>query len=96
MADHARAKGLSTECLDAFEYLDKQPDGSIGSVFSAQFIEHLPGERLISLIRLSHRKPAPGGGGVLGGTVHFPLGSGDLDADLPTQGEYALVARKTT
>ncbi len=133
MADHARAKGLAMECLDAFEYLDKQPDGSIGSVFSAQFIEHLPGERLISLIRLSHRKLAPGGlfvaetvnphspralkafwmdlthahpifpealvawCGLVGfseATVHFPLGSGDLDADLPTQGEYAVVARK--
>jgi cyclopropane fatty-acyl-phospholipid synthase-like methyltransferase len=133
MADHARGKGLAMECLDAFEYLDKQPDGSIGSVFSAQFIEHLSGQQLISLIRLTHRKLAAGGlmvaetvnphspralkafwidlshahpifpeslvvwcglAGFTEATVHFPLGSGDLDADLPTQGEYAVVARK--
>jgi 2-polyprenyl-3-methyl-5-hydroxy-6-metoxy-1,4-benzoquinol methylase len=133
LADHARAKGLAMECLDAFEYLDKQPDGSLGSVFSAQFIEHLSGQQLISLIRLTHRKLAAGGlmvaetvnphspralkafwidlshahpifpeslvvwcglAGFTEATVHFPLGSGDLDADLPTQGEYAVVARK--
>ena len=133
MADHVRVKGLPMECLDAFDYLDKQPDGSIGSVFSAQFIEHLPGERLISLIRLSYRKLAPGGlfvaetvnphspralkafwmdlthahpifpealvawcglAGFSEATVHFPLGTGDLDGDLATQGEYAVVARK--
>lgn len=135
MADHARAKGLAIECLDAFEYLDKQPDGSIGSVFSAQFIEHLPGEQLIALIRMAHRKLVPGGlwvaetvnphspralkafwmdlthahpifpeslvvwcglAGFSEATVHFRLGSGDLDADLPTQGEFAVVARKSS
>jgi SAM-dependent methyltransferase len=134
MAERVRAKGLAMECLDAFEYLDKQPDGSIASIFSAQFIEHLTGERLISLIRLAYRKLAPGGlfvaetvnphspralkafwvdlthahpifpealvvwcglAGFSEATVRFPLGVGDLDADLRTQGEYAVVACKT-
>lgn len=133
MAGHLRAKGLEMESIDAFEYLDKQPDGTIGSIFSAQFIEHLGGEQLVSLIRLAYCKLAPGGlfvaetvnphspralkafwvdlthahpifpetlvvwcglAGFSEATVHFPLGTGDLDTDLRSQGEYAVIARK--
>ena len=37
------------------------PDGSLGTIFSAQVIEHLPHEQLRRLLELSLRKLAPGG-----------------------------------
>ena len=64
MAQRIRAKGLAVECVDAFEYLDGQPDGSIYSIcsiYSSQFIEHLTGGRLIALIQMAYRRLAPGG-----------------------------------
>jgi SAM-dependent methyltransferase len=61
MAERIRAKGLAVECADAFEYLDGQPDGSIGSIYSSQFIEHLMGDRVIALIQMAYRKLVPGG-----------------------------------
>jgi SAM-dependent methyltransferase len=46
---------------DALEFLSKQADGSLGAIFSAQFIEHLPSSLLPELLELSRAKLAPGG-----------------------------------
>ncbi len=60
-----RDKGLDVEQCDALEYLAAQPDASLGGIFSAQVIEHLPASRLSALISLSWRKLMPGGVAVL-------------------------------
>jgi O-antigen chain-terminating methyltransferase len=51
-----RARGLTADHADLFEYLDELPDASLGGVFCAQVIEHLPPERLPDLVRLVARK----------------------------------------
>jgi glycosyltransferase involved in cell wall biosynthesis len=58
MVARCRAKGHRVECGDALAYLESQPDGSIGAIVSAQFIEHLPYERLIQFLQLAYRKLA--------------------------------------
>jgi SAM-dependent methyltransferase len=61
MVSRARAKGLEVEQGDAVVYLEHVPDGSLGAVFAAQVVEHLPYERLLAFLRLSARKLAPDG-----------------------------------
>jgi O-antigen chain-terminating methyltransferase len=51
-----RAKGLTADRADLFEYLDSQPDQSIGGVYCSQVVEHLPPERLPDLIQLLAKK----------------------------------------
>lgn len=125
-------RGLDVELADAVELLEKRPDASVGTVFSAQFVEHLSTDGLIGLLRVALDKLEPGGifvaetvnphspralkcfwvdlthqrpifpetlvalcrlTGYEEALVSFPFGHGDLDADLRTQGEYAVVAR---
>jgi SAM-dependent methyltransferase len=61
MVARCRALGLDVEQGDANEHLSGLPDGSLGTIFSAQVIEHLPHEQLRRLLELSLRKLAPGG-----------------------------------
>ena len=56
-----RAKGLDAEVADLFAYLASQPEASLGGLFCAQVVEHLPPERLPELIRLAARCLEPGG-----------------------------------
>ncbi len=56
-----RDKGLDAVRDDAFAYLAALPDDSVGGVFAAQVIEHLPPRRVIELVTLCYRKLAPGG-----------------------------------
>ena len=56
-----REKGLDVSADDAFAYLGALPDDSLGGVFAAQVIEHLPPLRVIELVNLCHRKLGPGG-----------------------------------
>jgi glycosyltransferase involved in cell wall biosynthesis/SAM-dependent methyltransferase len=56
MADRCREKGHDVELADGLEYLAKLPDGSLGSIFSAQVIEHLPYQALIRFFGLAHAK----------------------------------------
>jgi len=56
-----RAKGLDAEVADLFAYLGAQPEGSVGGIFCAQVVEHLPPERLPELIRLAAPCLEPGG-----------------------------------
>jgi SAM-dependent methyltransferase len=61
MVARCRALGLEVEHGDVNEHLAGLPDGSLGTIFSAQVIEHLPHEELRRLLELSLRKLAPGG-----------------------------------
>jgi 2-polyprenyl-3-methyl-5-hydroxy-6-metoxy-1,4-benzoquinol methylase len=56
-----REKGLDVSADDAFAYLGALPDDSLGGVFAAHVIEHLPPLRVIELVNLCHRKLGPGG-----------------------------------
>jgi SAM-dependent methyltransferase len=56
-----RDKGLDVVREDVFAHLDALGDDSIHGVFAAQLIEHFPPLRTIDLVRLCHRKLAPGG-----------------------------------
>jgi O-antigen chain-terminating methyltransferase len=47
-----RSKGLAAESADLFEYLNSLPDLSLGGVYCAQVVEHLPPDRLPVLIQL--------------------------------------------
>ncbi|RPJ53425.1 MAG: class I SAM-dependent methyltransferase, partial [Acidobacteria bacterium] len=61
MVRRCRERGLDVVEADALEYLASQPDGSLGGVFAAQLIEHLPPDRLLRLLSLAHHKQRPGG-----------------------------------
>jgi O-antigen chain-terminating methyltransferase len=61
MVARCREAGLAAEQADALAYLEAEPDGGLGGIFSAQVIEHIPPEALIALVRLAHRKLRPGG-----------------------------------
>ena len=56
-----RDKGLDAVREDAFAHLAARADAAVGGVFSAQFIEHLDPRRIVALVKLAHRKLAPGG-----------------------------------
>jgi len=55
-----RGKGLPAERADLFEYLEAQPDRSIGGVYCSQVVEHLPPERLPDLVNLLAKKMSRG------------------------------------
>ena len=61
MAARCREQGLEVACGDAFAFLEATPDGSLGGIFSAQFIEHLPTAAYVRLVELSYRKLHSGG-----------------------------------
>jgi O-antigen chain-terminating methyltransferase len=60
-----RDKGLDVVREDVFAHLAARPDESVGGIFSAQFIEHLPPSRVAELVKLCHRKLVPRGSLVL-------------------------------
>ena len=61
MVERCRARGLSAELADATEHLDGLEDGTLGTVFSAQLIEHLPVDQLHRLLDVCRAKLKPGG-----------------------------------
>jgi SAM-dependent methyltransferase len=132
MVERSKATGVRAHRGEALEYLSKQEDGSLGAIFSAQFIEHLPTDKLSELLEVARVKLAPGGvfvaetvnphspralkafwvdvthqhplfpetmlvlcrlTGFEEGEIFFPLGGADLDVNLRTCGEYAVIAR---
>jgi len=56
-----RQKGLEAEQADLFAWLRDQSDRSLGGIFCAQVIEHLPPSSLPELIRLASEKLSTGG-----------------------------------
>ena len=61
MAARCREQGLEVACGDVFAFLEATPDGSLGGIFSAQFIEHLPTAAYVRLVELAYRKLRSGG-----------------------------------
>lgn len=55
-----RSNGLEAERADIFQYLSDLPDQSVGGIFCAQVIEHLPPAQVLALVQLCARKLQPG------------------------------------
>jgi SAM-dependent methyltransferase len=61
MVAYARGDGLEVEQADLIEYLQGLSDGSLGAIFMAQVVEHLPAPTLVQGLRLAAAKLRPGG-----------------------------------
>ncbi len=61
MIERCHALGVDATLGDANEYLERLQDSTVGTVFSAQLIEHLPYTALQRMLALSRRKLQPGG-----------------------------------
>jgi O-antigen chain-terminating methyltransferase len=61
MVAFARGEGLEVEQADAIAYLERLEDDSLGAVFAAQVVEHLPPPVLVRLLELAHAKLRAGG-----------------------------------
>ena len=61
MVERCRARGLHAEHADAFDYLYGRAAESVDVIFSAQFIEHVPSERLPELLEVARARLRPGG-----------------------------------
>jgi len=62
MVERCRAKGHErVEVADANSYLEKCADDSIGVIFCAQVVEHMPYEEFLRFYDLGKRKLKPGG-----------------------------------
>lgn len=61
MVARCRALGLDVIEADVNEHLASLPDGTLGTIFSAQVIEHLRHEQLRMMLELALRKLRPGG-----------------------------------
>jgi O-antigen chain-terminating methyltransferase len=61
MVAYARGEELEVEHADAIEYLQRLEDGSLGGVFAAQLVEHVPAPTLVRLLELAAAKLRPGG-----------------------------------
>jgi 2-polyprenyl-3-methyl-5-hydroxy-6-metoxy-1,4-benzoquinol methylase len=61
MVERCRAQGLEVALGDATEHLAGVADGTLGAVFCAQVIEHLPYAQLRQLLALALVKLRPGG-----------------------------------
>jgi SAM-dependent methyltransferase len=61
MVAYARGEGLEIEHTGAVEYLERLADGSLGGIFAAQLLEHLPASTVVRLLELAAAKLRPGG-----------------------------------
>jgi 2-polyprenyl-3-methyl-5-hydroxy-6-metoxy-1,4-benzoquinol methylase len=61
MVAYARGEGLEVEHAGAVEYLEGVLDGSLGGIFAAQLLEHLPAPTVVRLLELTAAKLRPGG-----------------------------------
>jgi SAM-dependent methyltransferase len=61
MVETSRARGLDVTHGDALGFLKTLPDASVGGIFAAQVVEHLPPDYLASLIETAAFKMRPGG-----------------------------------
>jgi SAM-dependent methyltransferase len=61
MVRETRDRGLDAVQADALEYLTVLPDASLGGLFAAQVVEHLPPRYLGRLIEVAMHKLRPGG-----------------------------------
>ncbi|MDP8911301.1 MAG: class I SAM-dependent methyltransferase, partial [Actinomycetota bacterium] len=61
MVAFCRGEGLDVEHADAVDYLQRLEDASLGGVFAAQVLEHLPPASIVRLLELAATKLRPGG-----------------------------------
>ena len=61
MVARCREARLDVAEGDALQHLESLPDGSLGGVFCAQVIEHVPPDAFIALVRLAYTKLQAGG-----------------------------------
>jgi predicted SAM-dependent methyltransferase len=61
MVERCRSLGVQATLGDANEYLEGLQDGALGTIFSAQVVEHLPYQELRRMLELARRKLRPGG-----------------------------------
>jgi SAM-dependent methyltransferase/ribosomal protein L12E/L44/L45/RPP1/RPP2 len=61
MVAYARGEGLEVEHADAVEHLGGLEDGSLGGIFAAQLVEHVPAPTLVRLLELAAAKLRRGG-----------------------------------
>jgi SAM-dependent methyltransferase len=61
MVAFARGEGLAVEQADVLQALEALGDGSLGGLFAAQLLEHLPPPSLVRLLELAAAKLRPGG-----------------------------------
>jgi SAM-dependent methyltransferase len=61
MVAFARGEGLEVTEGDAVAELDRLEDGSLGGIFAAQLVEHLPPATLLRFLQLAAAKLRPGG-----------------------------------
>jgi SAM-dependent methyltransferase len=61
MVAYARGKGLEVLEGDAVSYLQGLEGGSLGGIFAAQLVEHLPAPTLVQLLELAAARLRPGG-----------------------------------
>jgi SAM-dependent methyltransferase len=60
MVDLCRDRGLIAEEGDALTHLESLPDASLGGVFAAQVVEHLPPTYLMRMLETAYHKLRPG------------------------------------
>lgn len=61
MVRHCRAKGHDVKHMDAVQFLQAQPEGSLAAIFSAQVLEHLTFNDLKQFLTLCHGRLESGG-----------------------------------
>jgi SAM-dependent methyltransferase len=61
MVAYARGEGLDVDQADALAYLEGLPEASLGGIFAAQVVEHLPPAALFRFLELAARALRPGG-----------------------------------
>jgi len=61
MVAYAAGEELHVEQADAVAHLEALDDGSLGGIFAAQVVEHLPAATLVRLLELAAAKLRPGG-----------------------------------
>ena len=61
MVDTCQALGLQAKCMDAIQYLSRQPEGSLAAVTGFHIIEHLPFNTLLALFDAALRALRPDG-----------------------------------
>jgi glycosyltransferase involved in cell wall biosynthesis len=61
MVERCVKRGLRVELGDAYDFLAAVPEQSLDVIFSAQFIEHVPSDRLLELLELGYSRLRKGG-----------------------------------
>jgi glycosyltransferase involved in cell wall biosynthesis/phospholipid N-methyltransferase len=61
MVERCLKRGLRAVHADAYDFLQELPERSVDVIFSAQFVEHVPSQRLLELLELARSRLREGG-----------------------------------